>query len=217
MKYNAIITLTIIHFVFTSCGQTKKESTNGIYEVDSEIEKLIEQKVQSSLGGSIGSMDFKLYENDKLIWDTYDNDKGIECMTMKALVGDTAVVTGFMGMFTGFGFQLTLFKDTCIVHHIVTSDAEIYKLNKTDSLTTALSVPCKTYKLTLVNKPTFEKEEVIQGIIELTSEEYYEVTNGKERKYRIELVGYFKAEPLKSIDDMIKSIDDMLKVKEETK
>ncbi len=211
MKYNAIITLTIIHFLFTSCGQTKQESVNGTYEVDSKIGELIEQKVQSFDGVSFGTMDFKFYENDKLITDTYDKDKGIECITMKALVGDTAVVTGFMGMFTGFGFQITLFKDTCIVRYIVASDVEMYKLNKTDSLTIALSVPCKTYKLTLENKPTFEKEEIIQGIIELTSEEYYEVANGKERKYRIELVGYFKAEPLKSLDDMIKSIDDMLK------
>jgi hypothetical protein len=144
-------------------------------------------------------MDFKMYENDILVFDTYSKGKGIdECMIFSTLTGDTINITGFAGMFAGFGYLITLFKDTCIVSHFSKSDAEIYKLHKTDSLEYGVSVPCKTYKLTLSQKPAFKKGEVLEGIIELLSEDYYEVANGKEKKYKMQLTGYFKTDPLES-------------------
>lgn len=57
-----------------------------------------------------------------------------------------------------------------------------------------VSVPCKTYKLTLSKKPGFKEGEVLEGVIELTSDEYYEVANGKESKYRMQLTGYFRTD-----------------------
>lgn len=81
------------------------------------------------------------------------------------------------------------------------TDALIYILKKSDSLTFGVSVPCKTYKLTLRNKPTFKKGEVVEGIIELVSDEYYEVANGRETKYKMQLTGYFKTEPLASVEE----------------
>jgi hypothetical protein len=152
-------------------------------------------------------MDFKMLENDSVVADTYAQGKSIdECMMMSLLEGDTINITGFMGMFAGFGYQIALFKDTCIVRYLGKSDVETYKLNKTDSLAFGVSVPCKTYKLTLVNKPTFKKGDIVEGIIELTSNDYYEVANGKENKYRIQLTGYFRTDPLESIEDNYKKI-----------
>jgi hypothetical protein len=127
---------------------------------------------------------------------------------MTSLDGDTINITGFMGMFAGFGYQIALFKDTCIVRHFMKSDAEIYKLNKTDSLTFGVSVPCKTYKLTLTNKPSFKKGDIVEGVIELMSDEYYEVANGNERKYKMQLTGYFKTEPLESTAEKYKKLSD---------
>ena len=49
-------------------------------------------------------------------------------------------------MFDGFGFQILLFKDSCIVRHIIASDTPIYKLEKSDSLSFGLAVPCKDRK-----------------------------------------------------------------------
>ena len=101
-------------------------------------------------------------------------------------------------MFAGFGFYLDLFKDSCNITHLAKSDTEIYKLNKSDSiLSFGLVVPCKEKTLTLVNKPEFKVGEIIEGIIELTSQDYWEVANGHERKYKMQLKAYFKTEGAK--------------------
>jgi hypothetical protein len=199
--------ITLINFLFllitlTSCGQTQKPIDNGSYIVDNSIRQQVDRKVKSYNGVTMSSMDVKLFENDSVTADTYSNGKSIdECMTFSVLEGDTINITGFAGMFAGFGYQIALFKDTCIIRHYAKSDAEIYKLHRNDSLEFGVSVPCKTYRLTLSKKPTFKKGEVLEGIIELTSEDYYEVANGNETKCKMQLTGYFKTDPLGSIDD----------------
>ena len=201
-KLGSLSFLTLFIITFSSCGQKSKAVDNGAYIVDNSIKSQVDKKVKSLNGVTISSMDFRMYENDSLIGDTYPTGKSIdECMTMTTLQGDTININGFMGMFAGFGYQIVLFKDTCIVRHFAKSDAEIYKLQKNDSLEFGISVPCKTYKLTLSKKPTFKKGEVLEGIIELTSDNYYAVANGKESKYKMQLTGYFRTDPLESIDD----------------
>lgn len=200
---------TLFLIALSSCGQTPKGFDNCSYVVDPSIKARVDKKVKSFNGMTMSSMDFKMFENDSIIADTYAKGKSIdECMNMTSLDGDTIRIAGFMGMFAGFGYQIALFKDTCIVRHFAKSDAEIYKLNKTDSVNFGVSVPCKTYKLTLVNKPTFKKGEIVEGVIELMSDEYYEVANGKERKYRMQLTGYFKTDPLASTEESHKKIKD---------
>lgn len=201
-KLATLFFVTLSISILSSCGQTSKPIDNGSYIVDNSIKSQVDKKVKSFNGVTMSSMDFKMYDNITLIADTYAKGKSIdECMTMATLRGDTINIVGFMGMFAGFGYQITLFKDTCIVRHFAKSDAEIYKLNKNDSLEFGISIPCKTYKLTLSKKPTFQKGEVLEGIIVLTSNEYYEVANGKESRYRMQLTGYFRTDPLESIDD----------------
>ena len=199
----------LLLIVLSSCGQTPKSIDNGAYVVDQSIKAKVDKKVKSFNGVTMSSMDFKMFENDSIVADTYAKGKSVdECMTMTSLDGDTINITGFMGMFAGFGYQIALFKDTCIVRHFMKSDAEIYKLHKNDSLEFGVSVPCKTYKLTLTNKPTFKKGDIVEGIIELMSDEYYEVANGNERKYKMQLTGYFKTEPLESTEDKYKRMMD---------
>jgi hypothetical protein len=199
----------LLLIALSSCGQTPNIIDNGAYIVDQSIKAKVDKKVKSFDGVTMSSMDFKMFENDSIVADTYDKGKSVdECMTMTSLDGDTINITGFMGMFAGFGYQIALFKDTCIVRHFMKSDVEIYKLNKTDSLTFGVSVPCKTYKLTLTNKPSFKKGDIVEGIIELMSNEYYEVANGNERRYKMQLTGYFKTDPLESTAEKYKKLSD---------
>lgn len=193
----------------SSCGQIPKSIDNGAYTIDQSIKANVDKKVKSFDGVTMSSMDFKIFQNDSVVADTYAKGKSVdECMTMTSLDGDTIYITCFRGMFAGFGYQIALFKDTCIVRHFVKSDAEIYKLHKNDSLEFGVSVPCKTYKLTLTNKPTFKKGDTVEGIIELMSDEYYEVANGRERKYKMQLTGYFKTEPLENEKEKNKKLAD---------
>ena len=200
-KILTLLSLTLL-VSLSSCAQTQKRTVNRAYIVDSSIKNKVEKKVKSFSGITMNSMDFKMFENDSIIADTYAKGKSIdECMTISSLEGDTINITGFLGMTAAFGYQIALFKDTCIVRHFMKTDVEIYKYKKTDSLNFGVSVPCKTYKLILVNKPTFKKGEVIEGIIELTSNDYYEVSNGNENKFKMQLTGYFKTEPLETTEE----------------
>ena len=200
---------TLLLIAIASCGLTPKSIDNGAYVVDQSVKAKVDKKVKSFNGVTLSSMDFKMFENDSIVADTYAKGKSVDvCMTMTSLDGDTINITGFMGMFAGFGYQIALFKDTCIVRHYIKSDAAIYKLNQSDSLTFGVSVPCNTYKLTLTNKPTFKKGDIIEGIIELMSDEYYEVANGNERKYKMQLTGYFKTEPLVSAEESYQKLID---------
>ena len=199
---NIRLTETLLFCLITlnSCGQTYLSSNNSNYIIDNSIKSQVDKKVKSFGGMTMSSMDFRIYKNDSLISDTYTTGKSIDNMTITILDGDTVNIMGFLGMFAGFGYQITLFKDTCIVRHFAKSDAEIYKLHKNDSLNFGVSVPCITYKLILSKKPTFKKGEILEGVIELTSEDYYEVANGTESKYKIQLTGYFRTDLLGSID-----------------
>jgi hypothetical protein len=197
---------TLLLIVFSSCGQAP-----GAYVIDPSIKTIVDKKVRSFNGSTFGSMDFKMFENDSIVGDTYSKGKSInECISMASLEGDTINITGFLGMTAAFGYQITLFKDTCIVRHFMKTDAKIYKYKKTDPLNFGVSVPCTAYKLTLISKPTFKKGDVIGGIIELTSDDYYEVANGSENKCKMQLTGYFKTEPLESTEYRYKRLMDKL-------
>jgi len=190
--------LTAAFFVMAlgSCGRAPKH-TGSAYTIDPGIKTKVDPKIKSVSDLLMSSMDVKIFVDDSLVADTYAEGKMLdECMTRSSLDGDTIHISSFAGMFAGFGYQVALFGDTCIVRHFVKSDAEIYKLKKTDPPTFGIAVPCRSYKLTLVSRPTFKKGDVVEGIIELTSGEYYEVANGSERKYKIQLTGYFKTAPL---------------------
>lgn len=190
----------LISLAFAACQFNSSNQINDTYHINQEIVESISSKLKPLKGVTMSTMDFSLFENDKLIADSDSIGKPIESLLITSLHGDTILIAGFMGMFSGFGYQIELNKDRCSIHHFVSSDAKIYKLKTTDSLAYGISVPCKSSKLTLIEKPIFKKGEIVSGIIELKSEEYYEVTNGEENIYRAELTGYFKTEPLKILD-----------------
>ena len=72
----------------------------------------------------------------------------------------------------------------------------MYKLKKNDSLAPGVFVPCKISRLTISKKPKPYAGEFVEGIIELTSEAYYEVVNGKESRCRMQLKSYFRTDPI---------------------
>jgi hypothetical protein len=208
-KFATLINLVFLLIGLSSCGQTQKPIDNGNYIVDNSIKSHVDKKVKSFNSVTMSSMDFKMFVNDSIVGDTDSQGKSIdECITMASLDGDTINITGFLGMTAAFGYQITLFKDTCIVRHFVKTDAEIYKYKKTDSLNFGVSVPCKIYKLTLTSKPTYKKGDIVEGIIELTSDDYYEVTNGHENKLKMQLAGYFRTGPLTSTEESYQKLID---------
>jgi hypothetical protein len=190
MKRRQILTTAFL-LLFFSCGYGQTTSKLG-YKIDSNISDQLYKQTNSTSGVSMGKMEIKMFEYDSLIIDTYDKDKKIEFFTMTSLVNDTVHIVGFAGMFTGFGFYLDIYKDDYKITYLAKSDAEIYKYSKADTtLTFGLSVPCSETSLTLISKPTFKLDDIIAGIVELKSLDFWEVSNWREEKYRIELRAYF--------------------------
>ena len=187
-KLSPLIILLFSVIAFTSCGQSPQPAQIGNYYIDSSIKSKIDKKKNT--------VDFKMFSNDEVVNDTYSKGKSIECFIMASAKDSTIHITLFAGMFAGFGCTIDLKKDSCMVRYFIKSDVEIYRLRKTDSLNFGISVTCQSFKLTLVNKSTFKNEEIIQGIVELTSDEFYEVANGKENKYKMQLTGYFTTDPI---------------------
>jgi hypothetical protein len=167
------------------------QETNGIYEIDNSIKEKIENKVFNFDSLTLGSMDFKMYSDDSIIANTFAENERSQCITMAFLENDTIFITGFIGMFSGFGYKLFLIDGSFSVYFFAKFDAQILKLNKDDSLNFGIDVPCKSFSLVLVEKPAFKNGELVEGIIKLESEDFYEVSDGKESKLRIELTGYF--------------------------
>ena len=148
-----------------------------------------------------------MYQDDSLIIDQWSSGQQMDCILVPLLQGDSLYLKGLMGSFSGFGYDILLTSDTCEVYHFAGSDAPIYKLNPTDSLSLGVTVPCRTYSLVFTEEPKIEAGSVIGGRIELQSEEYYEAIDGKAKKYRIDIISYFKTTPLATVDELLRKIN----------
>jgi hypothetical protein len=189
----------ILLLLFGACHQTSKPIVTGAYTIDPSIKSEVEAHVQSARRMMLSSMDFRLHEDDSVVADTYASGKPIkECMTMATLNGDTIHITVLLGISAAFGYQIALVRDTAVVRHVMSSDAPMYKQVATDTLTFGLEVPCIHYTLTLAERPVFKTGAIVEGKIDLTSTDFYEVANGQQHKLSMQLTSYFKTEPLAS-------------------
>jgi hypothetical protein len=194
-----IICCAILLLLLGACRQPSKPIVTGAYTIDPSIKSEVEAHVQAADKLMLSSMDFRLHEDDSVVADTYASGKPIkECMTMATLNGDTIHITVLLGISAAFGYQIALVRDTAVIRHVMSSDAPMYKQVATDSLTFGLAVPCVRYTLTLAARPVFKTGATVEGKIDLTSTDFYEVANGQQHKLSIQLTSYFKTEPLAS-------------------
>ena len=66
---------------------------------------------------------------------------------------------------------------------------------------------CKNYKLSLAEKPQIIKGETFEGIIELTTDDYYQISKGIKTKKKVYLKGYFKTEPLQTLQEQFDALE----------
>ena len=98
----------------------------------------------------------------------------------------------------GWGFQLALFGDSCIVSSYALSDGNLYKYNVSDSkLLSFITLPSVAQKLTLSAKPTFTEHERVAGFVELKSKDFYYIIGKEKKKSRIRLTAFFKTAIIK--------------------
>jgi hypothetical protein len=193
------ICCAILLFLLGGCRQPSKPIVTGAYTIDPSIKSEVEAHVQTAGRMMLSFMDFRLHEDDRVVSDTYASGKSIrECMTMATLNRDTIHITVLLGISAALGYQIALVRDTAVVRHVMSSDAPMYKQVATDTLTFGLEVPCIRYTMTLADRPVFKTGAIVEGKIDLTSSDFYEVANGQQHKLSMQLTSYFKTEPLAS-------------------
>lgn len=196
MKFQNLLHITILVQTF-SCNAQTKDIALGTYAVDPSITTAATNSIKMDGTMPLGQMDIKMFENDKEIHNTFNTTKKIPFLTRTNIYGDVISLTGFAGMFAGFGFMLNIRGDSCEIFFLVkTDDPYIYKLNITDSVyKTGLLVPCTSGKIILSKKPdgkTLTQTNPLEGYIELESQEYYQKADGHDDKFKVLIKTYFK-------------------------
>jgi len=176
-----IIILFILSISLVSCGQkVLTDSTN--YVIDEDVSKIVESRISESEYGIMpnkipiykNSMILDYFENDSLILSINGEENSIVFKSFFYTYNDTLTIDGAFGMFEGFGFSIKIKNNKAIVYHLAASDElPIYSLNENDSLKYRIEVPCTDTKITLSKIPELKESEIVYGIVEFKSEDYY--------------------------------------------
>ena len=192
MKFKQIILISILALTFIeSLAQSKTSLAPKLYSVDKLIDIPLKKFSWADTGTLKNSMTIKVLWNTNSFF-----DQTLDCYTKSFLIKDTIYITGYMIGELGWGFQLVLYKDSCIAASFGLSDDKVYKYSKsdTDSISYIL-LPNASQKVVLSKKPAFQNGEIIAGAIELKSiPYYYTILDGK---FTIDLKAYFKTAALK--------------------
>lgn len=193
---NKTIIIFLLLFLSFSC---KSEGTGGAtkYIVDESLKEEVERSIGDMNGVPVGKLEIRFYENDVLTFDNFgDNEKG-ELAFMTSYYNDTISIIGFAGFAIALGFYLDLYGDNYELTYLVKGDMPVYKYNEEDTEKHfKLSVPCSYTSCILTSKPTFKKEDVVLGVVELKSDDFWYFGNEEKIKNRVELKAYFLAEEI---------------------
>lgn len=188
------IKTAIIFLLIPLCFSCKADSAPK-YKIDKGIKEEVESNMGDMNGVPVGKLELRVYEDDVLAFDNFgDNDNKGELIIMTHYQNDTLCITAFAGFEIALGFYLDLYGNNYELTYLVKSDMPVYKYNEEDTEKRfKLSVPCSYTSCILTAKPTFKKEDVVSGVVELKSEDFWYVGNDKKHKRRVELKAYFLA------------------------
>ena len=193
-------TLTPIYTIILliSCSSGDGLNKKVYYPIDESIIKEVAANTRKDGKMEIGSLEIRYYEDDSLITETFSNDKSVSFWIIQKHSPDHIQLTGMVGMFDASGFRLGITKEKFNVDYFTNADFGIYKKKKSDTvLSSGVTLQCKDESLTLSAYPGFEDGEDIIGIVEFKTPEYWQVSNGKEKKIRLEGKAYLSTRLIK--------------------
>lgn len=196
MKQLSGLFLTILLVI--SCSSGDGMNNKAEYKIDPEIIAEVAENTRKEGKLNIGSMEIRYYEDDSLITETFSRDQAIPFFIMQEHSAQNIRIDAVVGMFDAWGIHLELDKTKFTVSYFSGADFGIYKKQKSDTvLSPEIYLTCKHPSLTLKAYPQFEDDEEVSGIIEFKTPEYWEVSNGREKKVRVEGKAYFTTTLLK--------------------
>ena len=205
-KYICNLTFCFLLISIISCAQKDSKSRTTDYSIDNSVLKEIENKIEPFNLKANANISWTVFENDKIA--STGNEEGEPALAFTSFIDNQIAIDCLNGVDNGFGFALVISSDTSILKLKVLSNNEalLFRKSHNSGFQPELLVPCLTKNITFANQPKFDKEEIVQGKIDLESEPFYELSNGKERKINFKLTAYFKSEPLPVIGNNYKTL-----------
>jgi hypothetical protein len=194
MKLGLILFASIFALAPTnSRAQSQPLLAQSLYLVDKQVDLQLKKFTAADAGVLKNSMTIKVFWDTRMFF-----NQSLDCFTKSILRHDTIFIFGEMIGELGYGFELALFRDSCMVASFGISDGKIYKYNKSDRDSISLiPLPSTTHKVILSKKPSFQKGDIVAGKVEVKSVPFYYTQ--LEGVFRIELVAYFKTAPVEEM------------------
>ena len=191
-----------------ACGQEMLEPVDII--IDSSIIQAVEERI--SPFEPDGMLDDRLqlhenvllatyYENDSLLFDTREMNRSMPFKVLYFPKTDTVYLAGFYGLFGGFGFLIKWVDNKPFLYHSAAAEEwPCFAYTPDGLLEFRVDVPCTAAKAVLSKEPAFVEGEIIHGMVQFSSEEYYQVETvadgeeqGERLRIRMDMTIYFKA------------------------
>ena len=206
-----IIAILCLVACLQACYQTHIGSTSD-YRIDETIKRQVEGVIsEGELGGEMGGI--LAYENlliadyyleDSLMVSLRNEENRLPFKSFFYTQGDTLSIDGAYGLFGGFGFSIKFIDNRPIVYHLLAGDEfPVYSMTETGELQLRIEVPCTNTKLTLSKEPELKESEILYGVVEFESKDYYQglgEIHGMEAKrrdrIRMDMKIYFKSKYL---------------------
>ena len=171
-----------------SCGQTSLP-----YIVDPTIGKTVDENIKSTMTQTLNAIKSVPTINDTIMPANFGLGQNLDAITDAYLSNDTIYITSALAARDGsFGYKIILTREKCIVKYFSVADENIFKIKKSDKPVSIITFECPINKLTLSQKTKFEIGEPLEGILELTTNDFWSVSNDKDTKVKQQLTGYFK-------------------------
>ena len=190
---------------FTSIGQKPEP-----YTVNSTIGKTVEENIKLTLIPSSSAIKSTETINDSAYSENFGIGQNMGAITQASLSHDTIFITSFlMATDASYGYKIILTNESCIIKYFSLTDDRSLKVKITDKPSNSITVVCQTAGLTFLKRPKFKVDELLEGIVELTTPDYYSFQNGHDTKINMKVTGYFKEKLVKyrpDIKDVFKQI-----------
>ncbi len=163
--------------------------------VDPTVSAIVDENIKLTMFPAPGAMKSTVTINDTTFAENYGFGKNLGAITQTSLSHDTIFITSIL-MATGAtsGYKIILTRDSCTKKYFSLADEDIFKINKSDKASRVISFVCATNKLTFSKKPGFKIAESIEGVVELTTNDFWSYNKGQNTKVRVKLTGYFKTD-----------------------
>ena len=171
-----------------SCGQTSLP-----YIVDPTIGKTVDENIKSTMTQTLNAIKSVQTINDTIKPENFGLGQNLDAITDAYLSNDTIYITSALAARdASFGYKIILTREKCIVKYFSVADENIFKIKKGDKPVSVITFECPINKLTLSQRTKFEIGEPLEGILELTTNDFWSVSNDKDTKVKQQLTGYFK-------------------------